>query len=415
MEFLLVSFPVNQPFDIQCEREHQCCHDLLQDLNECFVTVGKMTGIQYLAFVWTLFIIHTGFAFGDIQFLERHEGESVVLPCVVEQKNPSPFGVYLKRGWLHPGEVLFMHTKSEFTPYNSDDTNRTSVSGDPSNHSVKVTLSLLRVSDTDRYYCEFVVNNPNSEDEHIRGMTEFFLLVKADAPGSVDIEFIETCVGGSAVLPCVPSQGEGSAVQGVSVKRRRGRAPVEVVYHSNPHHSSSSSSPPSISSLFPAGKVQLSLAPSPGGITCNVTLQQLQPDDSALYSCQLHMHGRSDSSTALGRRVFFVSVQGEECGCSGYSTLLFALFSAVVVFIVVLIGVMVIYKCKARRSVKSRPAAPIYEEMTGVQPLRCKLPPNHLEETESSEYRNCKVKKPYPENHYECPTGALRPRTESQK
>lgn len=118
-------------------------------------------------------------AFGDIQFLERHEGESVVLPCVVEQKNPSPFGVYLKRGWLHPGEVLFMHTKSEFTPYNSDDTNRTSVSGDPSNHSVKVTLSLLRVSDTDRYYCEFVVNNPNSEDEHIRGMTEFFLLVKA--------------------------------------------------------------------------------------------------------------------------------------------------------------------------------------------------------------------------------------------
>uniref|UniRef100_A0A3Q1HCU3 Ig-like domain-containing protein n=1 Tax=Anabas testudineus TaxID=64144 RepID=A0A3Q1HCU3_ANATE len=285
MEFLLVSFPVNQPFDIQCEREHQCCHDLLQDLNECFVTVGKMTGIQYLAFVWTLFIIHTGFAFGDIQFLERHEGESVVLPCVVEQKNPSPFGVYLKRGWLHPGEVLFMHTKSEFTPYNSDDTNRTSVSGDPSNHSVKVTLSLLRVSDTDRYYCEFVVNNPNSEDEHIRGMTEFFLLVKA----------------------------------------------------------------------------------------------------------------------------------GEECGCSGYSTLLFALFSAVVVFIVVLIGVMVIYKCKARRSVKSRPAAPIYEEMTGVQPLRCKLPPNHLEETESSEYRNCKVKKPYPENHYECPTGALRPRTESQK
>lgn len=130
-----------------------------------------------------------------------------------------------------------------------------------------------------------------------------------DAPGSVDIEFIETCVGGSAVLPCVPSQGEGSAVQGVSVKRRRGRAPVEVVYHSNPHHSSSSS-PPSISSLFPAGKVQLSLAPSPGGITCNVTLQQLQPDDSALYSCQLHMHGRSDSSTALGRRVFFVSVQG---------------------------------------------------------------------------------------------------------
>lgn len=72
-------------------------------------------------------------------------------------------------------------------------------------------------------------------------------------------------------------------------------------------------------------------------------------------------------------------------------------------------------QCKARHSVKSRPQAPIYEEMTGVQPLRCKLPLNHLEEMETSEYRNCHVKKSYPENHYESPTGALRPRTESQK
>lgn len=103
----------------------------------------------------------------------------MVLPCAVEQRNPSPYGVYLKRSWLHPSEVLFMYTKSEFTTTNSDDKNRTSVSGDPSNHSLKVTISQLRVSDTDRYYCEFIVNNPLSEDERIQGTTEFFLLVNA--------------------------------------------------------------------------------------------------------------------------------------------------------------------------------------------------------------------------------------------
>lgn len=115
----------------------------------------------------------------DIQFLERHEGESVVLPCVVEQRNPSPFGVYLKRSWLHHTEVLFMYTKSEFKVKNVEDINRTSVSGDPSSHALNVTISQLRASDTDRYYCEFVVEEPSSEDLLLPGKTEFFLLVSA--------------------------------------------------------------------------------------------------------------------------------------------------------------------------------------------------------------------------------------------
>lgn len=138
----------------------------------------------------------------------------------------------------------------------------------------------------------------------------FSLFPSGDAPVLADIELIETCVGGSAVLPCLPPQGEGSAVEGVSLKRQRGRAPVEVLYHSKHHHSRS---PPSFSSQFPVRNVQLSLVPSPGGITYNITLQQLQPEDSGLYSCQLHMHGRSHSITSLGRRVFFVSVQGGSC------------------------------------------------------------------------------------------------------
>lgn len=70
---------------------------------------------------------------------------------------------------------------------------------------------------------------------------------------------------------------------------------------------------------------------------------------------------------------------------------------------------------KARRSVKSHPQAPIYEEMVGVKSTSRKLAPRHLEEMESSEYRNCPVKKSCPDNHYESPSGALCPRRESPK
>ncbi|XP_035515736.1 cd7 antigen-like [Morone saxatilis] len=370
-----------------------------------------MTEIQYLAYLWTLVIItQTGCVCSDIQFLERHEGESVVLPCVVDQKNPSPFAVYLKRSWLQPGEVLFMHTKDECHVTNNDDKSRTSTSGDPSRHSLNVTISQLRASDTDRYYCEFYVDDHLGEDKPLPERTEFFLLVNADTPGSVDIGLVETCAGGSAVLPCFPPNGEGSAVEGVSLKRQKGRAPVEVLYHSKHHHGRS---PASSSSKFPGEKFQLSTVPGPGGITYNLTLQQLQPDDSALYSCQLLLQGRSGSSTSLGRKQFFVSVQGAQCGCPSYSTLLYALSSAVAILIF-LLGFVLIYQGKSRRRVKSQPQAPIYEDMAGVQLASQKLASRHLQEMEPSEYRNCPVKKSCPENYYESPTGALHPRKESQ-
>lgn len=68
--------------------------------------------------------------------------------------------------------------------------------------------------------------------------------------------------------------------------------------------------PPPSSSLFPVERVQLSSAPGPRGLTYNLTLQHLQPDDSALYSCQLLLQGGPHTSTRLGRQVFLVSVQG---------------------------------------------------------------------------------------------------------
>ncbi|XP_026158389.1 cd7 antigen-like isoform X2 [Mastacembelus armatus] len=368
-----------------------------------------MPVIQWLAFLCTLFIIHTRLVHSDIQFLEAYEGESVVLPCVTEQRSSSPFGVYLKRKWLQPGEVLFMYTKEKITVNNKDDKNRISVTGDPSSHCLNVTISQLRLRDTDHYYCEFLVDKPSSQDEHILGKTEFFILVK---PGPANIELVETCVGGSVVFPCPVQHEEGLVVVGVSLKRQRGQSPVEVLYNSRLHHASSSSFS---SSQFPVERVQLSLVPGPGSITYNLTLQQLQPEDSALYSCQMLIHGRPDSITSLGRRVFFVSVQGNNCGCSNYSVLLYVLSSAVATLLLVLIGLVVCCQAKTRHRVNSQPQAPIYEEMVGVRPRNQKLAPHHLEETQSSQYRNVLVKKSCSENHYESPSGVPCLRTESHK
>ncbi|XP_062243184.1 cd7 antigen-like [Platichthys flesus] len=365
-----------------------------------------MPGVQLLACVWTLVITQAVLVLSDIQFLERFEGESVVLPCVIPQKHPAPFAMYLNRSWLQQSKVLYIYTGSNASVKNNDDQGRISTSGDPRSHALNVTISELRVSDADRYHCEFGVFNDLSEDQWIHGDTEFVLIVTAAAPGSLDIGLIETCAGGSAVLPCLPPNGEGQAVEGVSLKRQRGRAPVEVLYHSKRHHGSSSSSSSSSSSQFSTGRVQLSSAPGPSGLTYKLTLQQLQPEESALYSCQLLVRGRADTSSSLGRQVFFVSVQGGQCGCSSYSTLLYALSSAVAVLLLLLllIGFLVTRKGKARRGVKARPQAPIYEEMTGVKPHARKLASHHLEEMESSEYTNCAVKKLVPENHYESPS-----------
>lgn len=136
----------------------------------------------YLDCVNFFFFNHPTLLFFDpvcsvVHFLARNEGESVVLPCMVEPQTAPSLGVYLKRSWLNPTDVLFMYTESDFVASNKKDQGRISVSGDPSYLAVNVSLSQLSVSDTDRYYCEFVVENPSSEDLKVPGKTEFFLLV----------------------------------------------------------------------------------------------------------------------------------------------------------------------------------------------------------------------------------------------
>ncbi|KAK5607196.1 hypothetical protein CRENBAI_005554 [Crenichthys baileyi] len=211
----------------------------------------------------------------------------------------------------------------------------------------------------------------------------------------MDIDPIQTCAGGSAVLPCHTPNREGLAVEGVILSRQRGRAPVEVAYHSQQL----------LHSLFSTERVQLSSTPRPGDITFNVTLLQLQPEDSALYSCQLLLRGRPNRSTSLRGHIFFISVQDDRCGCSSYPTLIYALAGAggVLLLLLILVGCVVVFKGKASQSPKSQSQAPIYEEMIGVKSPSRKLASLRLEEVESSEYKNCVVKKASPGNDYESP------------
>ncbi|XP_056890604.1 uncharacterized protein LOC130526744 [Takifugu flavidus] len=129
-----------------------------------------------LVCLWALVVTQ---ARGDVEFLERREGESVLLPCALDRGDSPPLGVYLKRTWLRPGEVMFMYTRTELSATTEGDQKRIGASGDPSSRAVNVSISQLRVGDTDRYRCEFVVENAASADLHLPGTTDFFLLVTA--------------------------------------------------------------------------------------------------------------------------------------------------------------------------------------------------------------------------------------------
>ncbi|XP_057700572.1 cd7 antigen-like [Corythoichthys intestinalis] len=333
--------------------------------------------------LWILLVIHSVLVCGGIQFLEQHEGDSVVLPCTINPRGRSPVGFALKRMWQDPRQVLFKYTNSDAHVNSDADKPRLMVAGDPSNNSLTVTLSELRANDTDHYTCEFVVPNRSSEDEHVVD-TEFFLLVNAVTLGRIDV-----CAGGSAVIPCLPPHDEDLPVEGVSLMRRRGRAPIELLYHTKRHIDDGSTS---------TSRFQLWSAPGPSGFTYNLTLRHLQSEDSGVYSCQLLLRRQADTSASLDMtKAVFVSVEGGPCGCSNYATLLYALSSAVVVLLV-LLTLIFIYHKRAQRLAASRPLVPIYEEMTGVKNLGAKQ-----DDDELSVYKNGGVKKSCPLNHYETP------------
>lgn len=333
---------------------------------------------------------------GEVQFLQKHKGESVVLSCEHPTGTPPDAnfnGLYLKRKWLQQTDVLFLLTKEQPHIFSGSNKERISVIGDPATRqvNVNVTITQLKGSDTDCYYCVFVIQG--IIDTKVPSHKEFCLHVfDVDVTGSPDIGLIETSEGGSAVLPCLGLQGEVGAMEGLSLKRRRGSGPVEVLYHSK-RPLQYTTSP------FPVGRFHLDTAPS--GLAYNLTLLRLRPEDSALYCCELLLSGRPDHSATLGKHVYFVSVQGaaQECDCPSYVLLLYITSGAVGLLLLFIVGLVVAYRGKTRHSVKPLPhQPPIYEEMVGVRQTNSKITPFQLEGTDTSLYSNTKKK----ENYYEC-------------
>ncbi|KAJ3614730.1 hypothetical protein NHX12_018301 [Muraenolepis orangiensis] len=278
--------------------------------------------------------------------------------CSLLPHGIAPYGVYLKRCWRRPSEVLFMHKGNKPSVSDSHDVQRIGVSGDPSDWQVNVTISELRSTDTDRYCCEFLVAD-DLNDRSIPGKVEYFLHVAYDAPSTMDVVHVDTYAGGLAVLQCAR--------------------------------------PPERLSFTPV--------PAVGGMAFNLTLRDLQPRDTGFYSCTLLLAGRSQAISSLGSQVTYVSVQGGHCNCSIYTTLLYGLSAAVAATLLLIVAV--IYRAKASTRVKPQTHA-IYEEMVGVQGPKPKLNPCglgtfQLEEVEASAYSNTLVVKPRAENHYESP------------
>lgn len=122
----------------------------------------------------------------------------MLLCCHMEPRDKPSYGLYLKRSWLRPGNVFFRYTNND-PSVNDSFKGRVSVRGDPSDHSVNVTISQLTAADTDRYTCEFMLERVGSEDEKIQGNSEVFLHVSSgeSPPKEIIIIIIILRVGSS--------------------------------------------------------------------------------------------------------------------------------------------------------------------------------------------------------------------------
>uniref|UniRef100_A0A8C7MKX8 Immunoglobulin V-set domain-containing protein n=1 Tax=Oncorhynchus kisutch TaxID=8019 RepID=A0A8C7MKX8_ONCKI len=147
----------------------------------------------HLTGVWLLLMACTVLVFCEMEFLERTQGDSTEFYCISEFSASKPIGFYLKRKWLQPNrEVLFMYTEQN-PVFHPDVKERIHVTGDPSTHRVNVTLSQLKGTDTDLYYCEFVFPDSSSLDQKIPSKMELFLYV-------VDADVRCSCAGYAPLL-----------------------------------------------------------------------------------------------------------------------------------------------------------------------------------------------------------------------
>ncbi|KAJ8001947.1 hypothetical protein DPEC_G00174700 [Dallia pectoralis] len=344
-------------------------------------TSALMDILLRLTGVWAFFVSSTVIVSCEVQFMGKQTGDSVTFVCVADSNNSKPKGIYLKRKWLQHMEVMFMNPQN-VPVVSSAFQQRLHVTQDPIMHSrVNVTIGQLQGNDTDLYYCQFVFTNDSSMF-YVPGKEEYFLYVDhADVPDTkLDVGLVKTNAGDSVVLPCLSPYGTPSAIAGVCLKRRQGRAPVEMLFHSK--HPSA----------FPKERVLLQVTVQ-GGLAYNISLTQMQPDESAFYSCELLVPGMTESHTRLGRHVYFVSVQDVSCSCSGYGPLLYALSAAVGLLLVILLALGVAH-CGKIGSNRVKPQPSVYEEMVGVCPQNRNRkvapsylrPPLHLEEMNASAY-----------------------------
>ncbi|XP_060882699.1 uncharacterized protein LOC132954212 [Labrus mixtus] len=144
----------------------------------------------------------------------------------------------------------------------------------------------------------------------------------------------------------------------------------------------------------------------------NVTITHLQPADTGLYMWEQSHRKKKNSSEQIisGAQKVFLLVEGtgRSCQCSpSYPPLLFSIFTAVGLLLLIL-SWLAVEKCvKARPRHRPQPSAPIYEEMTRKQQSagiaqNNLTPPSHLEEVNFPVYANPNIRQQQ-DNYYASP------------
>lgn len=209
-------------------------------------------------------------------------------------------------------------------------------------------------------------------------------------------------------------QAESQAVQLSSPPQRvRGTLTGLHLYHSSTQSQTTLLSMAEGAELRvdPGHRGRLEVFGGLGSPRVNVTVSQLQPTDTGVYTWELTYRAENSSNRVVlsGRQVFLlVEGTGRQCQCSArYTPLLYAIFTAVGILLLALscLGVLICAKARPRRA--PQPSAPIYEEMDRKQQTTGSSQnnheaPSHLQEVNFPVYANPNIRQTQ-ENYYACP------------
>ncbi|XP_076871597.1 cd7 antigen-like isoform X2 [Brachyhypopomus gauderio] len=123
-------------------------------------------------------------AYGNITYLRRHTNDSVEFPCACKDTRTKMFAFAIKRIWLDPLQVLYVHVEVERgTPHDAYQ-GRVFEKRDVGKRSISVNITHLRPNDTDIYQCVFFHDDSLAGYDGVPGVTEFFLHVDSAEPCS---------------------------------------------------------------------------------------------------------------------------------------------------------------------------------------------------------------------------------------